>query len=98
MTIYSRVFTLEVDGRATLAFEASSAREAQGLCKEAWLRDDLDELMSDGVQVCKPAAKLSTRPANAEETVVFSNTAGTAKPSDDLLLVYLIELDGALSR
>jgi hypothetical protein len=98
MTIYSRVFTLEVDGKATLTFEASSAREAQGLCKEVWLRDDLDELMSDGVQVCKPAARLSTRPANAEETVVFTSIAGVAEPSDELLLVYLIELDGPPSH
>jgi hypothetical protein len=98
MTIYSRVFTLEVDGRATLTFEAGSAREAQGLCKEVWLRDDLDELMSDGVQVYTPAARLSTRPANAEETVVFTNIAGIAEPSDELLLVYLIELDGPPSH
>jgi hypothetical protein len=32
----SRVFTLEVDGRPILAFEASAIREAQSLCKEAW--------------------------------------------------------------
>lgn len=87
-----------MDDKATLTLEANSVREAQGLCKEAWLRDDLDELMSDGVQVCKPAARLSTRSANAEEAAAFTDIAGIAEPSDDLLLVYLIELDGPPSH
>ena len=38
---FSRVFTLEVDGRPTLAFEASNYSEARQLCKETWLLDDL---------------------------------------------------------
>jgi hypothetical protein len=43
------VFTLEVDGRATLAFEASATRQAMELCKESWLLDDLTFLRSNGV-------------------------------------------------
>jgi hypothetical protein len=39
--VFSRVFTLEVDGRPTLAFEAARTREAQQICKESWLRGDL---------------------------------------------------------
>jgi hypothetical protein len=41
---FSRVFTLEVDGRAILSFEASRTREAQQICKESWLRNDLIKL------------------------------------------------------
>ena len=49
---FSRVFTLEVDGRPTLAFEASRTREAQEICKGAWLRDDLIVLSSGGIPIC----------------------------------------------
>jgi hypothetical protein len=38
---FSRVLTLEVDGRPILAFEASGTRQAQQICKETWLLDDL---------------------------------------------------------
>jgi len=49
MAGFSRVFTLEVDGRPTLAFEAIRTREAQQICNESWLRDDLASLKSCGV-------------------------------------------------
>jgi hypothetical protein len=46
---FSRVFTLEVDGRPILAFEAANSREAQTICNETWVRDDLSVLRSGGV-------------------------------------------------
>lgn len=51
MADFSRVFTLEVDGRPTLSFEASRVREAQEICKESWLRNDLTALRSSGGSV-----------------------------------------------
>jgi hypothetical protein len=47
--VFSRVFTLEVEGRPTLSFEARRTREAQEICKESWLRGDLIVLNSGGV-------------------------------------------------
>jgi hypothetical protein len=35
-TVLSRVFTLEVDGRATLAFEASATKQAMQLCEKSY--------------------------------------------------------------
>jgi len=64
---FSRVFTIEVDSRPTLAFEASRTREAQEICKGAWLRDDLIVLSSGGVPICGDRSKLSVRPATDEE-------------------------------
>jgi hypothetical protein len=92
-TDFSRVFTLEVDGLPTLAFEASRTKEAQEICKESWLRSDLILLKSDGVPLCAPQSKLSVRPATAEEAIFFEQAAAAAKPSDDMVLVYLIDLD-----
>ena len=94
MADFSRVFTLEVDGRPTLAFEASRTREAQQLCNESWLRDDLISLKSRGVPLCTANAKLSVRPATAEEATAFGEAAEVARPSGDMVLVYLVELDG----
>jgi hypothetical protein len=94
MTVaYSRVFTLEVDGRAILAFEANNTRQAKQLCKETWLLDDLKVFTSDGVPLCSPASALSVRTATPEETTFFEQAAAAAKLSDDMVLAYLVELD-----
>ena len=87
------VFTLEVDGRPTLAFEASRTREAQEICKGEWLRDDLIVLSSGSVPICGDRSKLSVRPATDEEVVIYEQAAEVAKPSDDMVLAFLIELD-----
>jgi hypothetical protein len=47
--IFSRIFALDVDAKPTLTFEARNTREAQQLCKEPWLRADLNSLKSNGV-------------------------------------------------
>jgi hypothetical protein len=88
-----RVYTLEVDGRPTLAFEASRTREAQEICKGEWLRDDLIVLSSGSVPICGDRSKLSVRPATDEEVVIYEQAAEMAKPSDGMVLAYLIELD-----
>jgi hypothetical protein len=90
---FSRVFTLEVDGRPTLSFEASRTREAQEICKESWLRDDLIVLSSGGVPLCGDRSKFTVRLATTDEAVVYEQAATIAKPSDDMVLAYLIELD-----
>jgi hypothetical protein len=95
MTNFSRVFTLEVDGWPTLSFEASGTREALGIRNELWLRDDLISQTSKGIPLCSAKSKPSVRPANVEEAIVFSEAAVEAKASDDMLLAYLVELDGA---
>jgi len=94
MAVFSRVFALEVDGKPTLAFEARNIREAQELCKESWLYGDLTSLKSGGVPFYTAQSKLSVRPATAKEAAIFSQASDVAKPSDDMVLAYLVELDG----
>jgi hypothetical protein len=91
--VFLRVFTLEVDGRPTLAFEASGTRDAQQICKESWLVDDLTVLRSAGVPLYTTLSKLAVRVATAEEELIFGQAADVAKPSDDMLLAFLVELD-----
>jgi hypothetical protein len=93
MAAYSRVFTLEVDGRPILTFEAGRTREAQALCKEPWLHTDLRILTSNGVPLMNANAKLSVRPASVEETNIFGEAAAATQQTNDMVLTYLVELD-----
>ena len=91
---YTRIFTLEVDGRPTLAFEAARAPEAKQICKEVWLQEDLDTLTSRGVPLRRnKGSKVLVRPATAEEAVKFADQASQAKPSDELFVAYMVGLD-----
>jgi hypothetical protein len=73
--------------------KVSRTREAQEICKESWLRDDLVFLRSDRAPVCTPQSKLSVRLATDEEAIVFRQAAEVSQPPDDTVLAYQIELD-----
>ena len=91
----SRVFTLLVDGKPTLAFEARHAQEAQQLRKEPWLRSDLQSLKSNGTQLGTASSSLSVRTANQEEASLFTKAVAEAPAeAEDMVLAYLVELDG----
>lgn len=87
------IFTIEVDGRPTVSFEARLLREASALCQEEWFRSDLNALSSDGQPVCKIGAKLKARIANEAERTKYRDGAQEVEQSDDIVMVYLIELD-----
>ena len=87
------IFTIEVDGRPTVTFEGKG-REAAELCREEWFRADLNALNSNGEPVCGIGSKLTARIANEVEKGVYLEAAKEAQASDDILLVYLVELDG----
>jgi hypothetical protein len=88
------IFTLDIDGSPTIAFEAKNMAEARGLCKEQWLLDDLGSLSSDGLVLRGIGAKLAVRRASERETQVYREAERSVEASDDLLLAYLVELDG----
>ena len=94
MAVLSRVFTLLVDGKPTLAFEARNIQEAQQLCKEPWLRSDLQSLKSNGTQLGTASSILSVRTANQEEASLFTKAVAEAPAeAEDMVLAYLVELD-----
>jgi hypothetical protein len=67
-------------------------REAQQLCREAWLRSDLYALRCKEKPLCDPKSKLTVRAASAEEDLAYQQSADPT--SEDLSLVYLVEIDG----
>jgi hypothetical protein len=87
------IFTIEVDGTPTVAFEARKLREAAELCAEEWLREDMRDLRSDGVPLCTVASKFRARTADVAERALYREGASAVRPSDDILLVYLVDLD-----
>ena len=92
--VLSRIFTIEIGDTPTLSFEAQNLREAQQLCHEQWLKDDLAEAKSDGALLWDGKAKLRARMALPDESALFTEANDNGQPSDGLMLVYLIDLDG----
>jgi hypothetical protein len=87
------IFTIEVDGRPTVSFEARQLREASELCQEEWFRSDLNALSSNGEPICKVGSKLKARVANETERAKYRDGAQEVEVSDDIVMVYLIDLD-----
>ena len=92
--VLSRIFTIEIGDTPTLTFEAQNLREAHELCHEQWLKDDLAEAKSGGVPLWDGKAKLRARIALPDESALFAEANNNGQPSDGLMLVYLVELDG----
>jgi hypothetical protein len=63
------IFTIDIGGKPTLTFQAKNLREAQQLCHEAWLKDDLKEATSGGVPLWNGNAKLRARIALESEAI-----------------------------
>jgi hypothetical protein len=92
--VLSRIFTIEIGDTPTLAFEAQNQREAQELCHEQWLKDDLAEAKSVGVPLWDGKVKLRARMASPDERTLFAEAKNIGQPSDGLILVYLVKVDG----
>jgi hypothetical protein len=86
------IFTLDIDGRPTVAFEAKNLREASQLSHEQWFRDDVAQLESGGASLWDGKAPLNTRYASDAEKDFFFEAAEEAT-GDEMILVYLVELD-----
>jgi hypothetical protein len=88
------IFTIEIGSTPTLTFEAQNLREAHELCREEWLKEDLADAKSEGAPLWDGKAKLRARIALPDESALFEEAKNNGQPSDGLMLVYLVELDG----
>lgn len=89
----SRIFTIEVDGKPTVVFEASSWAEARELSREEWFRAELSVQMSAAAPLSTSTSSYRTRYALPAEVARFELGDALGRPSEDLELVYLVELD-----
>jgi hypothetical protein len=92
-TLFPSVFTIEIDGTPTVTFEAKSLREASEICNAPWLREDFASAHSNGAPLWDGKAELRVRMGYENEIATFCDACKDARPSDGLLLVYLVELD-----
>ena len=90
------IWTLEIDGQPTLAFEARKYREADDICRQEWLRFELGQQKINDVPLCRADSDLRIRLARPDEVFLYRQAAEANKLSDDKL-VYLIELDVVVS-
>jgi hypothetical protein len=88
------IFTLEINGRPTLALQAKRHADAERLCEYDRLRTKLSTVMSDGTPLCDASATMKLRLANVEEAVLYRRAAQSTEPSSDTNVVYLVDLDG----
>jgi hypothetical protein len=91
-------FTIEVDVRPTVAFEAKRFSEAEAICRDEGLRSNLSLLKCEDVPICSPNAILDVRLAHPDEVAFFRQAPGAPQSTDDLMLVYLVESDGPEDR
>jgi hypothetical protein len=87
------IFTIEVDGKPTLAFGAKKYSEAEAICRDEQLRTKLGSLKSGDFPPSGENSILDVRLANPDEAALYKQAAAGSQSTDGLLLVYLLELD-----
>jgi hypothetical protein len=88
----SLIYTILADDKPVAALE-SSGLEARELLKERWFLQELTALKVDGEPIYKPGTRLRARPATEEEWAVYDRETKTAEPGEEILFVYLLDLD-----
>lgn len=90
------IFTLEVDGKPILAFEASSELEAQAFTELDELRSDLGLVTSNGDPVYTCGSKLMARPANDDEASTYRYASKVDSDEGAPTFVFLVRVDGLI--
>jgi hypothetical protein len=88
------IFTIEINDTPTVALQAKRHRDAESLCEQDWLRTDLSTLTSKGNPLCDASATMKVRLATPAEVALYRQATQSTEPSDDINVVYLVDLDG----
>jgi hypothetical protein len=90
------IFTVEIDGKPIVSFEAKNTKEALELTKEDWFLDDLQALKTDGQVLWNGTALVRPRLATEPEVSRYrAMAAEAAEENGDILLAFLVTLDDA---
>jgi hypothetical protein len=87
------VFTLEADRKPILCFEARTHAEAEAVQADQELRAALRSMKSGGRPICDDYSIFRVRMARPDERTRYREAG--SETTDDLKLVYLIDLDEA---
>lgn len=91
-----KVFTLEIDGRPSLAFDATSIEQAMGICALDEFRADLVGLTTHGAPLCGEGAAFIVRDAASTEVAAFQHALQRAEAADGPTFAFLIPVDGMM--
>ena len=93
-TLSPVVFVIEIDQQPIAAFAVRSIREAIEMSREAWFRDELKHLSSQGRPLWDAKSPIKARSARADEIRAYAEAApDPAADLDEIPIVYLVELD-----
>jgi hypothetical protein len=87
------IFTMEINGRPTLALQAKRHADAERICEHDGLRAKLSTITSHGTPLCDASATMKLRLATAEEAGLYRRATQSIEPSSDTNFVYLVDLD-----
>jgi hypothetical protein len=88
------IFTMEINGTPTVALQAKRHKDAESLCEQDRLRTDLSTLTCNGSPLWDASAIMNVRLATPAEAVLYRQATQSTEPSDDINVVYLVDLDG----
>ena len=86
------IYTILIEDKAMVALQARGS-EARELCKEEWFLEELSVLKSNGEPLYRPGLRIRARPAIEEEWVRYDKACSAADNTEEILFVYLVELD-----
>jgi hypothetical protein len=87
------MFTVEIDGKPTLALEAKKHSEAENICEQPELRTGLTTLKSNGVPLCEENSLFRVRLAHPAEAAIYRQSIEATKSLGGLKVVYLLDVD-----
>ena len=86
------IYTILADDKPVAALEASGT-EARELLKERWFVQELSALKVGGEPIYKTGTRLRARPATEDEWAIYDQECKTAEHGEEVLFVYLVDLD-----
>lgn len=86
------IYTILIDDSPVAALAARRS-EALELCKEEWFLEELSLLKSNGEPLYRPGMRLRARASTEEEWVRYDKACSAADNAEDILFVYLVDLD-----
>ena len=86
------IYTILIDDKPTVAIAARGSERRQ-LCREEWFLEELSVLKLNGEPLFRPGMRLRARPSTEDEWVRYNKACSAADDTEDILFVYLIDLD-----
>jgi len=86
------IYTILADDKPVAALEASGP-EAREILSEQWFLRELSTLKVGGDPIYKAETRLRARPATEDEWAIYDHECNTDDDADDILFVYLVDLD-----